>query len=165
MSHPDKQQAAQTLEAMRAHQQRARRAARLPWWVYAGMFILIAGGTAALDFVDLTGAKLTAIVVLVLFIAVLVVTFATRSAPLSRVRGVQPRQSFNPAAFVIVAILAGLIIVLSHGYGTGFAHHLANTAGLHDYPNTVAGVLYGAVFTALFALGQLLIATSQRQTR
>lgn len=165
MTYPDRKRAAETLAAIHDGQERARRAARLPWWVYAGMFLLIAGGTAALDFVDLNGAKLGAIVVLVLFIAVLAVTFVTRSAPLSWARGVQPRQSFNPAVFVIVAVLAGLIVVLSDSYGTGFAHRIANAAGLHDYPNTVAGVLYGAVFTALFALGRMLTETAQRPAR
>lgn len=165
MTQPDKQGAAETLATIHARQERARRAARLPWWAYAGMFILTAGGTAALDFVDLNGAKLSAIVVLVLFIAVFAVTFATRSAPLSWARGVQPRQSFNPAVFVIMAVLVGLIIVLSDRYGTGFAHRIASTVGLHDYPNTVAGVLYGVVFTALFALGRMLVETFQRPAR
>ncbi|MFI6077166.1 hypothetical protein ACIA5C_37095 [Actinoplanes sp. NPDC051343] len=33
------------------------------------------------------------------------------------------------------------------------------TSHLGAYPNTVAGLLYGAVFTALFALSQRLIST------
>ena len=156
-------QAAQALATIRAHQERTRRAARLPWWVYAAMFVLTAGGTAVNDFVDLNGAKLLAIAVLVVLIVVLVTTFVGRSAPLSRIRGVQPRQAFIPSAFLIVAIVGALATRLISRYGTSFADTVAGAVGLRHYPNTVAGVLYAAAFTALFALYQWLVTTSQRR--
>jgi hypothetical protein len=87
-----------TLARIRNDQDRARRNARLPWWVYAMMFVLVAAGSAANDF-SLGGARLIALLILIAFVAVLVATFATGSAPLSRWRGVQPRQSFAPRAF------------------------------------------------------------------
>jgi hypothetical protein len=160
----EQRQAAEALATIRGHQERTRRAARLPWWVYAAMFVLTAGGTAANDFVGLSGAKLIAILVLVALVVVLVTTFAGRSAPLSRLRGVQRRQSFVPSVFVFVAIVLGLGAWLISRYGTGFAGDVAGAVGLREYPNTVTGVLYGAAFTALFALTQLLIEASQRRT-
>ena len=164
MDEEDQQrQAAEALATIRTHQQRTRRAARLPWWVYPAMFVLAAGGTAANDFVDLSGAKLLAVVVLVLFVVVLVIGFVGRSAPLSRVRGVQPRQSFVPWVFGVVVLVGGLGAWLISHYGTGFAHDVAGAVGLRAYPNTVTGVLYGAAFTVLFALAQLLITMSQRR--
>ena len=128
------------------------------------MFVLSAGGTAVNDFVGLSGAKLIAILVLVALVVVLVVTFAGRSAPLSRLRGVQRRQTFVPQVFGVVAIIAGLGAWLISRYGAGVADDVAGALGLRDYPNTVTGVLYGAAFTALFALSQLLVAASQRRT-
>ncbi|GHF60681.1 uncharacterized membrane protein YtjA (UPF0391 family) [Amycolatopsis bartoniae] len=152
----EQQRAAEALAAIDGHRERARRAARLPWWVYAVMFVLVAAVTAANDFVDLTGAKAISAVVLVLLVVTLVVTFASGSAPLSRVRGVQLRQSFNPRAYgavVLVGCAGGWLIMR---YGTGFTQAVADAVGLHGYPNTVTGVLYGAAFTGLFALSQLL---------
>jgi hypothetical protein len=157
----DEQRAAEALATIRAHQERTRRAARLPWWAYTAMFGLSAGVTAANDFVRLSGAKLIAILVLVALAVTFVITFADRSAPLSRVRGVAPRQSFVPQVFGAVAILAGLGFWLISHYGTGFADDVASAVGLPNYPNTVAGVLYGAAFTLLFALSQLLTTAFQ----
>jgi hypothetical protein len=71
------------------------------------MFVLVAGISAANDFVTLSAAK----------------------------------------------VMAGVVLVL-----------LAGAVGLHDYPGTVFGVLFGAVFTALFALGQLLLRSAQPRT-
>jgi hypothetical protein len=156
-------QAAEALATVRVHQERARRAVRLPWWVYAGMFVLSAGGTAVNDFVGLSGAKLVAMLVLVVLAVVLVITFVGGSAPLSRVRGVQRRQSFVPPVFGVVVIVGGLGGWLISRYGTGFANDVAGAVGLRHYPNTVAGVLYGAAFTVLFALYQLLIMASERR--
>jgi hypothetical protein len=126
--------------------------------------VLTAGGTAANDFVGLSGAKLISILVLVALVVVLVITFAGRSAPLSRLRGVERRQSFVPWVFVVVAAVVGLGAWLISHYGTGLEGGVAGAVGLRDYPNTVTGVLYGAAFTALFALTQLLVAASQRRT-
>jgi hypothetical protein len=161
----ERRRAAQALAAVRTHQERARRAARLPWWGYAAMFVLSLAGSAANDFVDLGGAKLLAAVVVVLFAAVLGVTVLGRSAPLSRVRGVQRRQSFDPRAFAAVAVVGGAIAALVSHYGTGFAGAVADGVGLRQYPNTVTGVVYGAVFTALFALSRLLTASQRRTNR
>jgi hypothetical protein len=160
----EQRQAAEALATIRGHQERTRRAARLPWWVYAAMFVLTAGGTAANDLVGLSGAKLIAILVLVALVVVLVITFAGRSAPLSRLRGVERRQSFVPWVFVVVAVVAGLTAWLLSRYGTDFEGGIAGAVGMRDYPNTVTGVLYGVVFTSLFALAQLLVAVAQRRT-
>jgi hypothetical protein len=156
--------AAEALTTVRAYQQRTRRAARLPWWVYAAMFLVTAVGTAVLDFVSLSGAKLIAILVMVVLVVVLVTSIADRSALLSRVRGVQPRQQFIPWVFGVVLIVAGLGAWLIARYGNGFVSQVADAVGLRDYPHTVAGILWGAAFTALFALTQLLITTAQRRT-
>jgi hypothetical protein len=127
------------------------------------MFVLSAGRGAINDFVGLSGAKLLAIVVLVVLAVVLVISFVGRSAPLSWVRGVQRRQSFVPWVFAVVVIVGGLGAWLISGYGNGFANDVAGAVGLRNYPNTVAGLLYGAAFTVLFALYQLLITASQRR--
>lgn len=160
----EQRQAAEALATIRTHQERTRRAARVPWWVYPAMFVLSAGATAANDFVSLSGTKLVAGLILVALVVVLVISFATGSAPLSRVRGVQRRQSFVPWVFGVVVIVAGLGAWLISRYGNGFTHDVAGAVGLRDYPNTVTGVLYGVAFTALFALTQVLIAASQRRT-
>jgi hypothetical protein len=128
------------------------------------MFVLSAGSAAADDFVSLSGAKLLAIVVVAALAVTLVVVFAGRSAPLSRVRGVQPRQVFVPRVFGAVVIVGGLGAWLISQYGAAVTHTVSAAVGLAHYPNTVAGVLYGAGFTALFALSQLLTRTSQRRT-
>ena len=151
-------QAAEALATIHTHQDRARRAARIPGWYYAAMFVLSAGVTAVNDFIGLSSAKLIAILVLVALAVAFVIAFAGRSAPLSRVRGVQRRQSFVPPVFGVMVIVAGLGGWLIFHYGTGFANDVAGAVGLRDYPNTVIGVLLGAAFTALFALEQLLIA-------
>lgn len=158
-------QAAQALASVRVHQERARRAARLPWWVYAAAFVLSAATTAADDFVSLDGTKLIAILVSVVLVAALLIGAATGSAPLSLARGVQPQQSFAPKVFVFVAIVGGVGGWLISRYGTDLAHGPADGIGLGDYPNTVAGVIYGAAFTASFALTRLLTARSQRSVQ
>lgn len=160
----ERRQAAEALATIGAHQERTRRAVRLPWWVYAAIFVLSAGGSAANDFVGLSGAKLLSALVLVGLAVVLVISLVSRSAPLSLVRGVQPRQSFVPWVFGAVAAVAVLGAWLIAHYGTGFANAIAGGVGLRGYPNTVVGVLYGAAFTALFAATQLLVTGSQRRT-
>ena len=91
MDQDEREQAAQALANVGAHQEKARRAARLPWWVYLAMFVLGAAGMAMNDFLMLNGAKLAAVVILIVLVAVFVLGIATRSAPLSHLRGVQPR--------------------------------------------------------------------------
>jgi hypothetical protein len=159
----DEQQAAEALATVRAHQDRTRRAARLPWWVYAAVFVLAAGGMALNDVIGLSGAKLVAVLVLVVLAVVFVTSRVNGPAPLGRVRGVQRRQSFVPWVFGVVAFLAGLGAWLISRYGTEATHDLADAVGLPGYPNTVAGVLYGAAFTGLFALAQLLLAVAGRR--
>ncbi|MDN3353150.1 hypothetical protein [Actinomadura sp. DC4] len=159
----ERQQAAEALATARVHQERARRAARLPVWVYAAMFVLSAGGAAVNDFVGVGGARLVAMLVMVMLVVVLAATFVgDRSALLSRVRGVQRQQPFVPWAFGVVVIAAAIGAWLISAYGPGFAGSIADGIGLRDYPDTVAGVLYGAAFTALFALSQLLTSSQRR---
>jgi hypothetical protein len=160
----DQHDAAASLATIREHQERTRRAARLPWWVYATMFVLSAAGCAANDFVDLHGAKLLSAVILVVLVIVVVVTFASRSAPLGRLRAVQRRQTFVPQAFGAVALIGGLGVWVISRYGATIADKVAGAIGLSNYPNTVAGILFGAAFTALFALSQLLTETFQQRT-
>jgi hypothetical protein len=165
MDEQDQQrQAAEALATVREHQERTRRAGRLPWWVYAAMFVLTAAGTAAGDFVSLSGAKLIAVLVMVVLVLVLVTSVADRSALFSRVRGVQPRQQFIPWVFGVVLVVAGLGAWLISRYGSGFVSDVAGAVGLRDYPYTVTGILWGAAFTLLFALTRLLITTAQRRT-
>jgi len=76
---------------------------------------------------------------------------------------VQRRQSFVPWVFGVVAFVAGLGAWLISRYGSEVTHDLANAVGLAGYPNTVGGVLYGAAFTGLFALSQLLLTVAQRR--
>lgn len=155
-------QAAEALAAVRTHQERTERAARLPWWVYAAMFVLIAAVTAANDFVDIGGAKLIALLVLVALVVALAITFAGRSAPLSRMRGVQRRQSFSPPLFGAAVLVFGAGSWVISQYGVAVTTGVADAAGLHDYPETVAGVLFGAVFTAVFALFQPVVTRTRR---
>jgi hypothetical protein len=165
MNEQDEQQrAAEALATVRTHQEQARRAARLPWWVYLVTFVVGAGGGAINDFASLSASKLIAIVIVVALVVVLVIGFVTKSAPLSTVRGVQRQQPFVPWVFGAVVVAGGLGAWLISSYGPGFTTHVADAVGLHHYPDTVAGVLYGAAFTALFALSQLLISSSQRRT-
>ncbi|MDT8915871.1 hypothetical protein [Amycolatopsis sp. PS_44_ISF1] len=161
----EQQQAAEALASVRAHQERTRRAARLPWWVYAVVFVVTAGGSAATDFISLSGAKLVAVLVIVALVAAFVAGRYERSSLLGRARGVQQRQPFVPWVFGVVLAVGVLGAWLIARYGTGFAHRLADSAGLGQYPNTVVGVVYGVAFTALFALGQGLVAASQRHAR
>lgn len=164
MDEEDKVHAAQALAAVQEHQDRARQAARLPWWVYPAIFVVSAGGGAANDFLSLGGAKLMAIIVLLVLVIVFVAGLANGSAPLSRVRGVQPRQSFEPRVFGALVIIGGVGAWLVSSYGAGITHTVATAVGLQQYPDTVAGVLYGIAFTALFALSQLLRTNAQRRT-
>jgi len=160
----ERRKAVDDLAVVHAHQERTRRAARLPWWVYVAVFVLSAGGMALNDFVTLGGAKLLAVLVMVALVVVLVTGFVTGSAPLSRLRGVQSRQSFVPWVFGAVAVMAGLGAWLISRYGTGFVTGIADATGLRSYPDTVAGVVYGLAFTAVFAVSQLLTAVSRRRT-
>lgn len=156
----DREQAAAALAAIGAQQERTRRAARMPWWVYAAMFVLIAGVTALNDFVDLSGAKVIAVVVLVLFVVVIVSRFAIRSAPLSWVRGVQPQRAFVPWVFFVVMVAGVAGAWLTVRYGLGFAHSVGGAIGLRGYPYTMMGILFGVVLTGVFALGHLLTRVS-----
>jgi hypothetical protein len=160
----EQRRAAEDLATVRTHQERARRAARLPWWLYAVMFVLAAGGGAINDFVSLSASKLIAIVIVVALVVVLVIGLVTKSAPLSTVRGVQRQQSYVPWAFAVMVIAGGFGAWLIYNYGPGFSAGLADAIGLHHYPDTVAGVIYAAVFTALFALSQLLVRSSHQRT-
>ncbi|HEY3687936.1 MAG TPA: hypothetical protein VGL93_33165 [Streptosporangiaceae bacterium] len=157
------QAAAQALTAVRAHQERTERAARVPPWFYVAMFLLIAAVTAANDFV--TQPKVIAAVVLVALVVVLVVAFAGRSAPLSRLRGVQRRQRFHPRIFGVTLLVGAVGAWLISQYGTAAANGIAGGLGLRGYPNTVLGVVYAAVFTALFAAVQTMVARSERDGR
>ncbi|GAA3570518.1 hypothetical protein GCM10022222_63310 [Amycolatopsis ultiminotia] len=151
----DPRKAAEALAAVRTHQERADKAARLPWWVYALTFVASAGLSAANDFVDLAGAKFIAAVVVVLLIVTFVAGLLGRgTAPLSRVRGVQPRQQIPQWAFATLVVVgaAGVWVIIS--YGGSVATALADAVGLPGYPDTVAGVVFGAAFTLLFALSQ-----------
>ncbi|WP_328333920.1 hypothetical protein OHA70_17820 [Kribbella sp. NBC_00382] len=158
----ERRSAAEALTAVRVHQERTRRRARLPWWVYAAVFAVTAAGSALNDLVDLTGAKLTAVLVLV----GLAVVFATSRADVSllgRLRGVEPQRSISPWAFGLVAFTGGVGAWLISRYGGDVTLDLANAIGLGRYPNTAAGIVYGIAFTALFGLGHLLTAASRRR--
>ncbi|AGL16916.1 hypothetical protein [Actinoplanes sp. N902-109] len=153
----EQQRAAEALATVTVHQDRARRAARVPWWYYAAMFVAIAAVCAANDFVTLTGAKLIALAVLITLVAVLVVRFTGGTAPLSRMRGVQARQTAEPRVLIatlVVAVIAGGLLVR---YGPGWGDDLADALGLGDYPSTVTGVLYAAALTALAAGSQAVL--------
>jgi hypothetical protein len=159
----EQQQAVEALASVRAHQEQTRRTARLPWWVYAVMFVVAAAGSAANDFISLSGAKLVAVLVIVALVVVFVASRYERSSLLGKMRGVQQRQPFVPWVFGVVLAIGVLGAWLISQYGTAFAESLAGSVGLRDYPNTVVGVVYGAAFTALFGLGQALVAASQRR--
>lgn len=158
MNQQDEQrQAADALAMVERHQESTRRATRVPWWVYLVMFLLTAGGVAVNDFVTLTGAKVMAGVVMVLAIVVIGTRMTTRSSPIDRLRRAAPRQEFVPSAFFVVAVLGGAGAWLLTHYDTAISTHLAGAVGLHNYPNTVLGIVYGIAFTALFALGRFLV--------
>jgi hypothetical protein len=160
------ERAARALASVEEHRERTRRAARLPWWVYAAMFVLVAVTGAINDLVDLDGARLIAVVVLVALVGTLAVTFLVGGpAPLARLRGVGPRQAFRPRVFLVVALLGGLIVWAASTYGVGVTQALAAALGLQAYPNTVAGIVLGLLWTALFALGQALSAAAERRER
>jgi hypothetical protein len=160
-------QAAEALAAVRTHQDRARRAARLPWWFYAGMFVLVAGSGAVNDFASLSGAKLIALLVLIATVATFGYTMLSGArgrteAPLDRVRGVQPRRRFVPWVFIVVLVIGGAAGTLISHYGAQIAHGFAGAVGLSKYPNTAAGLLLAAGAVAFLALGQTLLAIAQR---
>jgi hypothetical protein len=158
------ERAAGALASVEEHRRRTRRAARLPWWVYAVMVVLVAAAGAVNDAVDLDGARLLAVVVLVALVGTLAVTFLVGGpAPLARLRGVGPRQAFRPRVFAVVALLGGLIVWAASTYGAGATQALAGALGLAAYPGTVAGVLLGVAWTGLFALGQALSAAAERR--
>jgi hypothetical protein len=152
----DEQEAARALATVRARQEQTRRAARMPWWVYAVMFVLVVLINAINDVVTLTGSKVVAGVVLLLLVVTMVANFLGKSAPLSRLRGVQSRQVFHPRVFIVVAVVGGVAGWLIIRFGSGFTWDVARAVGLPGYPGTVFGVLCGIVFTALFALSQAL---------
>jgi hypothetical protein len=163
MENEKQQAAAQELAMVRGYQERTLRAARVPWWSYPVMFVSSVAVAAANDFVDVNGSKMLPIGVLVVLVVVAVTTFFGRSALLSRIRGVQPQQSFNPRAFFVVATVGSFGGWLIFRYGTRVTGDVAGAIGLSHYPNTVTGLLYGGAFTLLFALGQLLVSRSQRR--
>ncbi|MBB4683690.1 hypothetical protein [Amycolatopsis jiangsuensis] len=157
--------AAEALAAVHTHQERAEKAARLPWWVYALTFLASAGLGVAGDFVDLNGAKFIAAVVIALFVVVFVAGALSRgSAPLSRVRGVQARRDVPRWQFGLVIVVLGLCLWLLTTYGHGLATGLAGALGLRGYPNSVLGVVFGAVFTLLFALSQFTMAALRKRS-
>jgi hypothetical protein len=144
----ERAEAAEALAAIRDHQDRARRRARLPRWYYAAMFVLIAAGGAANDFVTLAGAKLIALLVLVTLAGALALGFATGSSLLGTLRGVQPRPSTSSRTSLLF-VLGALVLAWA------LAHYASSATGhLGPHPNTVAGLILAAVFTALFALSQ-----------
>jgi hypothetical protein len=160
------EQAARALASVEEHRERTRRAARLPWWVYAAMFVLVAATGVINDLVDLDGARLVAVVVLVALVGTVAVTFLVGGpAPLARLRGVGPRQAFRPRVFAVVAVLGGLVVWAVSTYGADAARALAGALGLATYPGAVAGVLLGVAWTGLFALGQVLSAAAERRER
>ncbi len=162
----DRRQAEEALALMRTHQQRTRRAARVPGWFYVAMFVFSAGATAANDVVGITGAKVIAAAILVALLATLVVRVVSRAAPLSLARGVAPRGSM--AQRDMIAMLFAVVVIgwLIARYGESVGHSIASALGVPGYPNTGAGVLYGAVATGLFALSQRLITVEgQRSDR
>ncbi len=164
MNHQDEQrQAADALAMVEQHQERTRQAGRVPWWAYLAMFLLTAGGIASTDFVDLTGVKAMAIVILVVGVVVVGLSVRSRSSLLSRMRGVQSRQEFVPRAFFVVAVLFGAAVWLLSSRGTAIGQHLADAVGLHNYPNTALGIVFGIAFTGLFALGRLMVESAQRR--
>ncbi|WP_216896314.1 hypothetical protein [Nocardia alni] len=150
----DRRQAEEALALMRTHQRRTRRATRVPGWYYAAIFVFSAGATAANDFVGIGGAKVIAAAILVALLATLVVRIAGRAAPLSLLRGVAPRQSMAPRDLIAMLFAVAVIGWLIARYGESLSHSIASALGVPGYPNTVAGVLYAAVATGLFALSQ-----------
>ena len=163
MVNQDQRRAAvEALESARAHQERTRRAARVPWWFYPVTFVVVCGACAANDVVSLSGAKLIAGLVLVAMIVVLAVTVLGRSAPLSRIRGVQGPQTFVPWLFGLVVVVVGIGGWLASRYGVTWVDDVARATGLGRYPNTVAGVLFGAAATALLALVHVLSDRARR---
>ncbi|GAA3585815.1 hypothetical protein GCM10022222_83060 [Amycolatopsis ultiminotia] len=158
MNDLDQEKAAQALDVVRTNENRTRRAARLPWWVYAGTFVLVAVPLAAADFVDLTGTKAISAVVLALLVLALVAGLLGRgTAPLSRLRGVQARRQGSQQTFGLVVAIGALGTWLIISYGQSAGIDLADAIGLHGYRNTVTGVVFGAAFTLLFALSQFLL--------
>lgn len=160
----EQRRAAEALASVREHQERTRRAARVPGWIYPAMFIWSAGALAANDFISVSGSKMVALVIMVALVATLVAGFVSGSAPLSRVRGVQRRQALGPRMFGLAIIVSGLGAWLIVRYGAGLGESLAGAVGLAHYPYTVTGVLYGAAFTALFGLEQFVVTASERRT-
>jgi uncharacterized membrane protein YhaH (DUF805 family) len=165
----EQERAAAALAEIRAHQERAERAARLPWWAYAAMFVAVAGVSSLNDFVDHAGAKVIGAVVLALFIVVVVAARTSQTSLLSRLRGVQPRRPFIPRSArraYLAVVAAGVIAVwLIASNGDAFARGVGGAVGLRDYPYTVIGVIGAVVFTAMFALGHLLTRMYQRRAR
>jgi len=153
----DQRQAREALAVMRTHQERTRRSALVPGWFYVAMFVFSVGATAANDFLDLTGTKVIAAVILVLLVATLVVRFVGGAAPLSLARGVAPRGSFAPRERIALLCAVAVIGWLIARYGEGIGHTIASALGVPGYPHAVTGVLYGALATGLFALGQRLV--------
>ncbi|TQS40662.1 hypothetical protein [Cryptosporangium phraense] len=146
--------AAEALAAVQSHQDRARRAARLPWWFYAAAFVLIAAGVASNDFVSLSGAKVLAGVIVVVLAVVMIARYASGTALLSQLRGVQPR-SYDARAVMVVVIAGAVGGWLAARFGSGAAERLADDLGLHRFPYTVDGVLAGAFIVGVLALAQL----------
>lgn len=158
----DLRQAREALAAIRSQQERTRRAARVPGWFYLATFVFSAGATASNDFVDLSGAKVIAAAILVVLLATLVVRLVGRAAPLSLARGVAPRQAAAPRAMVMLLFAVVVIGWLIARYGESLGHAIASALGVPGYPNTVAGVVYGAAITGLLALSQRLTTVGGR---
>lgn len=157
----EQRRAAEALAAVHTHQDRARRAARLPWWFSVGGFVLVAVPTAANDFISFGGAQEMAIVILVVLVGLLAARYVLGPShlwvpPLSRLRGVQARQVTDRRTFVLLVVGGGIAGWAVSRYGISASDSIADTIGLDHYPYTVAGVLAGAFFVILVAVSQLI---------
>jgi hypothetical protein len=164
MSEYDEQQAADALATVERHQEQTRRAARVPVRFYAVMFVLIAAAGAVNDFITLTGAKVLAVLVMVVLVAVVVTRFVTGKAPLDMARGVERRRPFNPRVYSAVVIVGVALVVLIATYGTGLVERITDAIGPGHYPNTIVGVLFAIVLTGLYALYQVLMNHADRRS-
>ena len=158
----EQRKAAEALAAVHAHQIRARRAALLPWWFYVAGFALVAGLTAANDFVDVGPRTVTVVALALLAARYILGPSHTWTAPWSAMRGVQGRQITDRRTFVLLVIGSTLAGWAISRYGIPASDDIADTIGLHHYPSTVAGMFAGAFVVALIGASQLVVARSAR---
>lgn len=162
MTDPDQYQRA--LEVAREHRRSASRAARMPWWVYAAVFVVVGGAAFAASALERGEAGLSAVIVLALFLVVFGLAVASRVAPLDRLRTVRRRARFEPVAFLVISVLGAAGLWIATRFGAAITNAVAGAVGLQAHSGIVAGVLAGAAFTALFALGRGLSALAGRHT-